>query len=110
MYAGSLDSRAVGCEEQWLQRLMADVAESERSGVGAVEISRHRVCRIGARAVAGRFRPGAAGPVVHLMAAPAGEAAGRAWAVHGKDGSLYWRTGCRVASVEQVLPEFGEFF
>ncbi|MGW5367483.1 hypothetical protein ACWER6_29215 [Streptomyces sp. NPDC004009] len=110
MYARSLDSRAVRCEEQRLQRLMADVAEAERSGVTAPEISRHRVCRIGARAVAGRFRPGVPGPVVHLMAAPAEEVARRAWAVHGKDGGLYRRTGCRIASIEQVLPEFGELF
>ncbi|MGQ4416022.1 hypothetical protein ACN6LA_001555 [Streptomyces sp. SAS_269] len=110
MYARSLDSRAVRCEEQRLQRLMADVAEAERSGVTAPEISRHRVCRIGAWAVAGRSRPGVPGPVVHLMAASAEAAAKRVWAVHGKDGGLYRRTGCRIASVEQVLPEFGELF
>ncbi|WP_330455438.1 hypothetical protein OIB37_36065 [Streptomyces sp. NBC_00820] len=110
MYARSLDSRAVRCEEQWLQRLMADVAEVERSGVAAVKVSRHPVCWIGARTVAGRSRPGVPGPVVHLMVAPAEEAAGRAWAVHGKNGGLYRRTGCRIASVEQVFPEFGELF
>ncbi|MFF7975928.1 hypothetical protein [Streptomyces sp. NPDC007905] len=110
VYARSLDSRAVRCEEQRLQRLMADVAEAEWSGVTAPEISRHRVCRIGARAVAGRSRPGAAAPVVHLMAASAGEATERAWAVHGKGGGPYRRTGGRIASVEQVLPEFGELF
>ncbi|MFJ4950745.1 hypothetical protein [Streptomyces sp. NPDC088760] len=110
VYAPSLDSRAVRCEEQRLQRLMGDGAEAERSGVAAVEISRHRVYRIGARAVSGRSRPGAAAPVVHLMAASAEGAAERAWAVHGKDGGLYWRTGGRIASVEQVFPEFGELF
>ncbi|MFF4845878.1 hypothetical protein [Streptomyces collinus] len=110
VYARSLDSRAVRCEEQWFQRLMAYVAEAGRSGVAAPEVSRRRVCRVGARTVADRSRPGAAGPVVHLMVAPAEGAAGRAWAVHGKDGGLYRRTGCRIASVEQVLPEFGELF
>ncbi|MFE5406792.1 hypothetical protein ACFQ9Z_36975 [Streptomyces sp. NPDC056580] len=110
VYAPWLDSRAVRCEEQRLQRLMADVAEAERSGVAAPEISRHRVYRIGVRTVAGRSRPGVPGAVVHLMAASAEAAAERAWAVHGKDGGLYRRAGCRIASVEQVLPEFGELF
>ncbi|MET8583608.1 hypothetical protein ABZX39_22470 [Streptomyces collinus] len=110
VYLRSLDSRAVRREEQWLQRLMADVVEVERSGVAAPEISRHRVCQIDAWGVASRSRPAVPGPVVHLMVAPAEGAAGRAWAVHGKDGGLYRRTGCRIASVHQVLPEFGELF
>ncbi|MFJ4526498.1 hypothetical protein ACIP4Y_37275 [Streptomyces sp. NPDC088810] len=109
-YAPFRDVRAVRCEEQRLQRLMTEVAEAERSGVAAVEIWRHRVYRIGARPVAGRFRPGMPGPVVHLMAASAEAAAERAWAVHGKDGGLYQRTGCRISSVVQVLPESGELF
>jgi hypothetical protein len=110
LYARSLDSRAVRCEGQRLRRLMADVAVAERSGVAVPGISRHRVYRIGTRTVAGRSRPGVPGPVVHLTAASAQEAAERAWAVHGKHGGLYQRTGCRVTSVEQVLPEFGELF
>ncbi len=110
MYTRSLDSPAVRCEEQRFQRLMADVAEVERSGVAAVKVSRHPVCWIGARTVASRSRPGVRGPVVLLVVAPAVEAAGRAWAVHGKDGGLHRCAGCRIASVEQVLPELGELF
>ncbi|MFJ2171026.1 hypothetical protein [Streptomyces griseofuscus] len=110
VYTPSLDSRAVRCEVQRLQRLMTEVAEAERSGVAAVEISRHRVYRIGTRPVAGRSRPGVPSPVVHLLAASAEAAAERAWAVHGKDGGLYQRTECRIASVVQVLPESGELF
>ncbi|MFF8407591.1 hypothetical protein ACF06P_38910 [Streptomyces sp. NPDC015684] len=109
-YAPSGDVRGVRCEEQRLQRLMADVAEAERSGVAVVEIARHRVYRIGARPVAGGSCPGVPGPVVHLMAGSAEAAAGRAWAVHGRDGGLYRRTGCRISSVVQVLPESGELF
>ncbi|MFG2123983.1 hypothetical protein [Streptomyces sp. NPDC048710] len=109
-YVPSGDSRAVRCEEQRLQRLMADVAEAVRCGRAAQEISRHRVYRIGARSAAGRSRPVVPAPVVHLMAASPGNAAEWAWAVHGGDGGLYQRTGYRIASVEQVLPEPGELF
>ncbi|MFJ9822238.1 hypothetical protein ACIRU3_44860 [Streptomyces sp. NPDC101151] len=109
-YAPSGDLRAVRCEEHRLQRLMADVAEAERCGRAALEISRHRVYRIGARPVAGRSRPVVPGPVVHLMAVSADDAAERAWVVHGRDGGLFQRTGYRIASVEQVLPEPGELF
>ncbi|MFF8432472.1 hypothetical protein ACF07Y_46640 [Streptomyces sp. NPDC016566] len=109
-YVPFRDSRAVRCEERRLQRLMADVAEVERCGRVAPEISRHRVYRIGARPAVGWSRPGVSAPVVHLMAASADNAAGRAWAVHGGEGGLYQHTGYRIASVEQVLPEPGELF
>ncbi|MFF4492399.1 hypothetical protein ACFY0F_39040 [Streptomyces sp. NPDC001544] len=110
-YVPSRDSRAIRYETQRLQRLMTDVAEAERSGVAAVEIRRHRVYRIAAQPTAGSSGPDVPAPVVHLMAASAGEAAARAWAVHGRDGGLYQqRGGYRIASVTQILPESGEIF
>ncbi|MFE2282500.1 hypothetical protein ACFXAE_35775 [Streptomyces sp. NPDC059454] len=109
-YAPSRDSRAIRYEERRLQRLMTDVAEAERSGVAAVEIRRHRVYRIDARPTAGSSGPDMPALVVHLMAASPGEAAARAWAIHGRDGGLYQRGGYRIASVTQILPEPGELF
>ncbi len=109
-YAPCRDSHALRYEEQRLQRLMTDVAEAERSGNAAPEISRHRVYRIDARPTAGRSRPGMPAPTVHLMAASPDGAVERAWAIHGKDGGLYQRGGHRIASVKQVLPEPGELF
>ncbi|MEU8591786.1 hypothetical protein AB0C59_33090 [Streptomyces sp. NPDC048664] len=109
-YVPSCDSRAVRYEEQRLQRLMADVAQAERSGRAVPEISRHRVYRIDGRPTTGRSRPDIPAPTVHLMAASPEGAAERAWAIHGKDGGLYQRSGSCIASVEQVLPEPGELF
>ncbi|MFE2533763.1 hypothetical protein [Streptomyces sp. NPDC059371] len=42
-YAPSRDARARRYEPQGLQRLANDVAKAERSGVGTVQIERHRV-------------------------------------------------------------------
>ncbi|MFH8395776.1 hypothetical protein [Streptomyces sp. NPDC018036] len=109
-YVPSHDSRAIRYEERRLQRLVAEVAEAERSGVAAVEIRRHRVYRIEARPTAGSPSPDMPAPVVHLMAASPAEAAARAWAIHGRDGGLYERSGHRIASVTQILPEPGEVF
>ncbi|MGW2964396.1 hypothetical protein ACWDGI_38865 [Streptomyces sp. NPDC001220] len=109
-YVPSRDSRAIRYEEQRLQRLMTDVDEAERSGGAAVEIRRHRVYRIDARPTAGSSGPDMPALVVHLMAASPGEAAARAWAIHGRDGGLYQRGGYRIASVTQILPEQGELF
>ncbi|KUN74956.1 hypothetical protein [Streptomyces griseoruber] len=110
VYTPSHDRRAVRYEQQRLQRLVVDVAAAERSGGAAPEISRHRVYRIDARPAAGS-RQDMPAPTVHLMAASPGEAAERAWAVHGRDGGLYRRGGgYRIASVEQALPEPGELF
>ncbi|MGW0798511.1 hypothetical protein [Streptomyces sp. NPDC002692] len=110
LYVPSRDSRAIRYETQRLQRLMADVAEAERSGVATPEIRRHCVYRIDAGPTAGRPSPDMPAPVVHLMAASSGEAAARAWTVHGGDGGLYGRGGYRITSVQQVLPEPGEVF
>lgn len=104
------DERAVRYEQQRLQRLMGDVAEAERSGVAALEISRHRAYRIDARPASGCSRPDVPALTVHLMAASPDEAAQRAWAIHGRDDGLYRCGGYRIASVRQVLPEPGELF
>lgn len=109
-YVPSHDSRAIRYETQRLQRLMAEVAEAERSSVAAPEIRRHRVYRIDARPTAGSPSPAMPAPVVHLMAASPGEAAARSWAVHGRGGGLYGRGRYRITSVQQVLPEPGEVF
>ncbi|MPY37161.1 hypothetical protein FNH09_39895 [Streptomyces adustus] len=47
VYVPARDARAVRYEQQRLQRLVKDVAETERSGAGVVEIARHRVYRSG---------------------------------------------------------------
>ncbi|MGW5482948.1 hypothetical protein [Streptomyces sp. NPDC004008] len=109
-YVPSRDSRAIRYETQRLQRLMTDVAAAERCGRAAPEISRHRVYRIGARPTAGSSSPDMPAPAVHLMAASPGEAAARAWAIHGRDDGLYQRGGHRIATVTQILPEPGELF
>ncbi|MGW2707334.1 hypothetical protein [Streptomyces sp. NPDC001340] len=110
VYVASRDLRAVRYEERRLRRLVKDMAEAERSGVAAPEVSRHRVFRIDARPAGGFSRPDMPAPVVHLTAAPPDEAAVRAGAVHGGKGGLYERVGYRIASAEQVLPEPGELF
>ncbi|MFE7779396.1 hypothetical protein ACFU5O_37160 [Streptomyces sp. NPDC057445] len=109
-YQPSDDSRAIRYEERRLQRLMTDVVEAERADGAAPEIWRHRVYRIDARPTAGSSSPAMPAPAVHLMAASPGEAAARAWAVHGRDGGLYQRGGYRIASGTQILPEPGELF
>lgn len=109
-YVPSRDSRAIRYEERRLKRFMTDVAEAERSGVGTAEIWRHRVYRIDARPIAGGSSPDMPAPAVHLMAASPDEAAVKAWAIHGRNGGLYQRSGYRIASVTQILPEPGELF
>ena len=106
----SRDSRVIRYETRCLQRLMTDVAEAERSGVAAPKIWRYRVCRTDTRPTAGSRSPDTPATAVHLMAASPGEAAARAWAIHGKrrrPPSTRWN---RIASVAQILPEPGELF
>ncbi|MEU6099039.1 hypothetical protein AB0O05_41415 [Streptomyces sp. NPDC093084] len=109
-YTASRDSRAIRYETQRLQRLMTDVAEAERSGRAAPEISRHRVYRIDARPTAGGSSPAMPAPAVHLMAASPDEAAAKAWTIHGRNGGLYQRGGYQITSATQILPEPGELF
>ncbi|MFJ7969564.1 hypothetical protein [Streptomyces sp. NPDC096324] len=108
VYELARDARGSRYELQRLQRLVKDVAEAERSGAGAVEITRHRD-RIYARPAAGST---AHVPVLtlHLMAATPEGATEKAWTVHGRDGGLYQRGGYRITFVEQSLPEPGELF
>ncbi|MFF1643225.1 hypothetical protein ACFVXA_37560 [Streptomyces sp. NPDC058246] len=109
VYAPARDARGGRYEPQRLQRLVKDVAEAERSGSGAVEITRHRVYRIDARPAA---ESTAHVPVLtlHLMEATSDSAAEKAWILHGRDSGLYQRGGYRITSVEQALPEPGELF
>ncbi|MEV6196522.1 hypothetical protein AB0M19_29455 [Streptomyces sp. NPDC051920] len=109
MYVPARDARAGRYAQQRLQRLVEEVAEAERSGADAVEITRHRVYRIDARTAAGST---VHVPVLtlHLMEATPDRAAEKAWTVHGRDGGLYQRGGYRITSVEQALPEPGELF
>ncbi|MFF3446952.1 hypothetical protein ACFYXJ_07420 [Streptomyces sp. NPDC002667] len=108
-YVPARDARARRYEPQRLQRLVNDVAESERSGAGTVHIERHRVYRIDARPAAGTSTHVPA-LTLHLMAPSPDGAAERAWTVHGRDGGLYRRGGYRITAVEQTLPEPGELF
>ncbi|MFJ8195127.1 hypothetical protein ACIQ8D_36140 [Streptomyces sp. NPDC096094] len=110
VYSRSLDPRAVRYEEQRLQRLMHDVAQAERSGVAAPEISRQRVYRITTRPTGHGSGSDLLPLTVHLMAASADEAAVQARAGNGRDGDSFQRGRYRIASVVQALPEPGEIF
>ncbi|MFB7241781.1 hypothetical protein CW362_00335 [Streptomyces populi] len=55
VYTPARDARARRYEPWRLQRLVNDVAEAERLGVGAVQIERYRVYRIDARPAAGSY-------------------------------------------------------
>jgi hypothetical protein len=109
VYSPSLDPRAVRYEEQRLQRLMHDVAQAERSGVAAPEISRQRVYRITTWPT-GHGSGSDLLPITVHQAASADEAATQARAGHGRDGDSFQRGRYRIASVVQALPEPGEIF
>ncbi|MFF2431601.1 hypothetical protein [Streptomyces mirabilis] len=109
VYVPSQDQRAVRHEEERLRRLADEAACAEQAGIAVPEILRHQVYRIDARAAGTLPVDGDPVVILHLMAASSTEASDKAWAIHGKIGGLYQRGGYRITSVEQVLPEPGEF-
>ncbi|MFG2987283.1 hypothetical protein ACGFYQ_39635 [Streptomyces sp. NPDC048258] len=109
VYTPAEDWRAVRYEEQRQQRLADDKVHAKRSGTEAPELLRHRVYRITAQPTV-THHPEEPTLVLHLMAGSLGEAATRAWIVHGRPGGLYQRGAYRITAVEQVLPESGELF
>ncbi|MFE1546551.1 hypothetical protein [Streptomyces sp. NPDC058718] len=68
---------------------------------------RHRVYRITARAAAASI--GEEALVRHVFAASGGAAAEHARGMFSRPGSVYQDSDYRIISVEQVLPEPGEF-
>ncbi|MFC9818045.1 hypothetical protein ACFVJM_39025 [Streptomyces virginiae] len=112
VYTPDEDLRVGRREEQRVQRMAAEAAEAARSeqpdGGGPVEVVRHRVYRITARATV----PSAGEePVVrHVFAASGGAAVEHARRMFSRTGSIYQNGEYQITSVEQVLPEPGEFF
>ncbi|MFI1458975.1 hypothetical protein [Streptomyces roseus] len=109
VYSPDEDRRVARREEQRAQRMAAEAAWSEQREDGLpVEVRRHRVYRITARATA----PTAGEEVLvrHVFAASGPAAVEQARSMFGRPGSIYEDGEYRIMSVEQVLPEPGEFF
>ncbi|MFF7082354.1 hypothetical protein [Streptomyces lavendulae] len=103
------DRRVARREEQRAQRMTAEAAWSEQSDGGQpVEVLRHRVYRITARPATAPT--GKEALVRHVFAASASAAVEQTRAMLGWPGSIYQDSEYRIISVEQVLPEPGEFF
>lgn len=109
VYSPDADPRVARQEEQRAQRKATEAAWSEQSDSGLpVEVLRHRVYRITARLTAASAGQDAL--VRHVFAASAGAAVEHTRGVFGRPGSIYQDGESRIISVEQVLPEPGEFF
>ncbi|MEU7509736.1 hypothetical protein ACFZBM_38570 [Streptomyces lavendulae] len=108
-YSPDEDRRVGRREEQRVQRMAAEAARSEQMDGGLpVEVLRHRVYRITARPATAPA--GEEALVRHVFAASAGAAVEHAAGMFGRPGSAYPASEYRIMSVEQVLPEPGEFF
>ncbi|WP_374771727.1 hypothetical protein OG756_41375 [Streptomyces sp. NBC_01310] len=107
VYAPDEDPRVVRREEQRAQRMDTEATWDEQAGsIQPVEVRRHRIYRITAR-------PAAAGepPLIrHIFAASASAAVEHAHALFRRPRSIYQDGEYRITSVEQVLPESGDFF
>ncbi|MFF4582131.1 hypothetical protein ACFY15_27665 [Streptomyces sp. NPDC001373] len=103
------EDRRVACREDLrAQRKATEASWSEQPGDGLpVEVLRHRVYRITARATSAPAETQAA--VRHVFAASAGAAVEHARGMFGRPSSIYHDGEYRILSVEQVLPEPGEF-
>ncbi|MFF4457900.1 hypothetical protein [Streptomyces goshikiensis] len=109
MYFPDEDRRVARRERQRAQRKAMEAVWSEQADGGLpVEVLRYRVYRITARAAAAPT--GEEAVVRHVFAASSGEAVERAQSMFGRPGSIYQAGEYRITSVEQVLPEPGEFF
>lgn len=109
VYSPDEDRRVARREELRAQRKAIEAARSEQSGGGLpVEVLRHRVYRITARAVSALMEEEAV--VRHVFAASAGAAVEHAHRMFGQPGGAYRDSEYRIDSVEQVLPEPGKIF
>ncbi|GAA3125044.1 hypothetical protein [Streptomyces goshikiensis] len=109
VYSPDEDRRVVRREEQRAQRKAAEAAWSEQSDGGlSVEVLRHRVYRVTAGAATAPA--GEEALVRHVFAASDGAAVYHARGMFGRPGSIHQGGEYRILSVEQVLPETGEFF
>ncbi|MFE5709563.1 hypothetical protein ACFQ7J_01835 [Streptomyces sp. NPDC056501] len=109
VYCPDEDRRVARREELRAQHKASEAAWSEQSGGGLpVEVLRHRVYRITARAAAASV--GEEVLVRHVFAASGGAAVEHARGMFGRPGNVSQDSDYRIISVEQVLPEPGEFF
>ncbi|MFJ5116126.1 hypothetical protein ACIQAD_36445 [Streptomyces sp. NPDC088551] len=107
VYTPDKDRRVSRREEQRVQRMAAEATWSERSD-GGVEVVRHCVYRITAKATVPSA--GEEAVVRHVFAASSSGAVEHARSMFGRPGGIYHNNEYVVTSVEQVLPEPGEFF
>ncbi|MFB6807965.1 hypothetical protein [Streptomyces sp. NPDC056387] len=108
VYSPGKDHRVARREEQRAQRMAAEAAWSEQASGGLpVEVLRHRVYRITARATAASA--GEEALIRHVFAASGGAAVEHARAMFVRPGSIYQDGEYRITAVEQILPEPGEF-
>ncbi len=103
VYCPEQDSRVARRERERLERLAVEVG---KAGAEGVVMQCHRVYRVDARPTAGSGND--APLTAHLMASSLSEAAHLACTAYGREGGLYHKTGYRISSVRQVLPEPGE--
>ncbi|MET9611144.1 hypothetical protein ABZZ17_39750 [Streptomyces sp. NPDC006512] len=109
VYSPDEDPRVARREELRAQRKATEAAWSEQADDGLpVEVLRHRVYRITARATAAP--EGEEAVVRHVFAASSSAAVERSRTLFDRPGSTYQAGEYRIDSVEQVLPESGEFF
>ncbi|MEW1640393.1 hypothetical protein AB0469_40905 [Streptomyces sp. NPDC093801] len=107
VYSPAEDRRVARREEQRVQRKATEASWSEQPGVD-LPLEVLRVYRITARATASSA--GEEVLVRHLFAASAGAAVEHARRMFSRPGSIYQDGEYRIISVEQVLPESGDFF
>ncbi|MFD8990339.1 hypothetical protein ACFVZ4_20040 [Streptomyces goshikiensis] len=109
VYSPDADPRVARREEQRTQRMAAEAAWDEHAAGGLpVEVLRHRVYRVTARQAGSST--GDLPLIRHIFAASGAAAVERAQAILSRPGSPYQDGPHRIISVEQVLPEPGEFF
>ncbi|WP_030202529.1 hypothetical protein [Streptomyces sp. NRRL S-87] len=109
VYSPDEDRRVARREEQRAQRKAVEAAWSQQSDGGLpVEVRRHRIYRITARPTTAPA--GEEALVRHIFAASTGAAVEHARAMFGRPGGICQDREYRIISVEQVLPEPGEFF
>ncbi|RST04399.1 hypothetical protein EF910_17900 [Streptomyces sp. WAC07149] len=106
VYSSDDDPRVARREEQRAQRIATEAAQDEEKGtILPIEVRRHRIYRITARPAA--EKP----PVIrHFFAGSAGAAIEHAEAMFRRPGSMYQSDEYRVTSIDQILPESGDFF
>ncbi|MFE9803714.1 hypothetical protein ACFYP6_33490 [Streptomyces goshikiensis] len=109
VYSPDEDHRVARREELRVQRKDTEAGWSEQADAGLpVEVLRHRVYRITARATSTPDRQEVV--VRHFFAACGGAAVEHAQTVFNRPGSRCQDDKYQIISVDQVVPEPGEFF